>query len=144
MTVLIVYEDNGKFLGGVPQIDALFDGETIDEIYAKAQAAIRAKLEEDSVVKQEVAEINRQIAALEKRRAELSGQVGDYETLKPIVDEVESKVYRSVLSVLEKDTKIEEALKRPVLCVEFVPDEDGNIYGTKLTWNWYFNKYFKA
>ena len=145
MTILIVHEESaGKVLAGVPLLDLVIQGESIDDVYEKAQAAITAKLEEDTSVKQEVAEINRQIAELEKRRADLSALVGDYEALKPIVDESESKIYRSVLSVLENDTRIEEALKRQVRCVEFVPDEDGNIYGTALTWRWYFGKYFKS
>jgi len=144
MTVLIVYEEvAGKFLAGIPLLKLVIDGESIDEVYEKAQAAISAKLEEDTSIKQEVAEINRQIAELEQRRVELSSQVGDYDALKPIVSEKESGIYRSVLNVLEKETGIEEALKRRVTCVEFVPDEDGNIYGTKLTWLWYFGKYFK-
>jgi len=146
MTILIVYEEGaGKFLAGVPLLDLVIDGDSIDEVYAKAQKAIREKLEKNTEATQKIAALNVQITRLENERRALLEQVADkYEILQPLVDEKESKTYRSILGVLEKETKIEEALKRPVLCVEFVPDEDGNIYGTKLTWNWYFNKYFKA
>jgi len=143
MNILSVYEEDGLLKGEIHELGKVVTASTMDELYSKVSTIVEYAISDNDNIKNEIISIDDQIAKLLARKSALEGQIADDPIVAAIIDERESQIYRSVLKVLTDDTGIEKAIGRSVVRVVFVPDDDGNIYNTRLGWIWYFGKYFE-
>ena len=143
MNILSVYEENGLLKGEIHELGKVVTASTMDELYSKVVAIVGNVTDQNDIIKDEIDSIDQQISNLLARKGELEGQIVDDPIIAAMADPRESQIYKSVLNVLTEDTGIEQAIGRQVVRVVFVPDEKGNIYKTRLTWWWYFGKYFE-
>ena len=144
--VLVIKADEdcpGQFIVLIPELNLMFPTHSAKRGFDRAVEEVGNYGIASAAIDDEIAEIDKAISILEKKREALEASKRDQLKVSAILKESEQKRYRSAIRVLYEDTGIEKVMNGSVVAVAFVPVSEGSISGLSLTWMWYFNRYFE-
>ena len=138
--IFSVETETPGFTAHIKEIGKSVTGATPEQAFDTAVDVINTHKANTSKIPELIADIDAQIAALQKRKADLESQMPKPLVIYALVDVKYVDTYRKKLNILTTTTGIEKQFKVEASAVlyRYAP---GNIYGTPLLSGWQFHKW---